>query len=109
MGATGLTRNPHLNSKTAHPNDPTAAFGFTFTSFELPRGEESRRYVDLEHIENLTRRPAHKGDGVKYRSKNGSVDGTYARQISPLTMEDKFSKFDLPWISNLRRENSTGG
>lgn len=33
------------------------------------------------------------------------MENSYARQISPLTMEDKFSKFDMPWISNLRRDD----
>ena len=107
MGTLGVdTRGPDFGPKSVRgADDPTRGLGFTFTSFDFPKGDEHRRTVDQEHMETLQRRPAHKGFAVKFRNPNGSVENSYERQISPLTMEDKFSKFDMPWISNLRRED----
>lgn len=46
------------------------------------------------------KKPKHKILKTKYFNHEGSVQ--YKRDNSPLTMEDKFSLFDGPWLSTLR-------
>lgn len=52
------------------------------------------------HFQRLMKMPKHKPQKTKYFNDGG--DAQYRREVSPLTMEDKFSKFDLPWLSTLR-------
>lgn len=52
------------------------------------------------HFKHLMKLPKHKPLKSKYFNEGGNAQ--YRREVSPLTMEDKFSKFDLPWLSTLR-------
>ena len=49
------------------------------------------------------KRPSHKTTKPKYKSEKGEVQ--YNREVNPLTMEDNFSKFDMPWLAVLRDRN----
>ena len=51
------------------------------------------------------KKPKHKPIKKKYLDKRGSVQ--YNRENSPITMEDNFSMFDMPWLSTLRDRSHT--
>jgi hypothetical protein len=46
------------------------------------------------------KRPSYKPEKVKYFDKEGNVQ--YQMESSALTIEDNFSKFDMPWLTTLR-------
>ncbi|CAI2372727.1 unnamed protein product [Moneuplotes crassus] len=72
---------------------------FIFTAFGKSEDFKNRPKTKF-HLSRLVQRPKHKPMKVKYFDPEGSVQ--YKRDISPQTMEDKFSLYDGPWLSTLR-------